>query len=267
MVSRSMLSSESGPRSSSEEDERERAPGNALRLPSSTGRRSVRRIRQHLNPLAAKSIQPAELPEKWLEVAFADPTLPLTIDVGCALGGWCVDSAEADASRNFLGLEIRPAAVEAALGRLARSGVKNAAFIQCNANVDIGRIVGDVHAARVPLERICVQFPDPHFKKKHQKRRVVTPAFADAVSKAVRDSIHEDPTLYVVSDVLDVATQMRDQLRQDPQLEECQDVDEEGWLRESPLSVPTEREAAVLAGLGATSTEPGKAFRALFRPL
>jgi len=38
----------------------------------------------------------------------------------------------------------------------------------------------------------------------------------------------------------------------------------DGWLASSPLAVATERERAVLAGLGATSTEPGTCFRALF---
>ena len=38
------------------------------------------------------------------------------------------------------------------------------------------------------------------------------------------------------------------------------------WLAQSPLELPTEREAAVLAGLGETSTHKGRVYRATFRP-
>jgi len=88
------------------------------------------------------------------------------------LGGWCVESAAADADRNFLGLEIRPVAVDAARRQLDKAGVDaTCAFVQCSANVDLERVLGDAAAAGAPLERVCVQFPDPHFKKKHRKRR------------------------------------------------------------------------------------------------
>ena len=74
-------------------------------------RKRVKRLRHHRNPLSAAATQPAELAEDWARTIFDDRTQPLTVDVGCALGGWCVESASSDASRNFLGLELRPEAV------------------------------------------------------------------------------------------------------------------------------------------------------------
>ena len=220
---------------------------------------------EHINPLASKQVQPIVLDAGWVADAFADPSLPLTVDVGSAMGGWVVESAEAEPSRNYLGLELRPAAHDVAARRLEAAGLGNACFLQCNANVDLERILGDVADAGAPLERVCVQFPDPHFKKKHHKRRVVTPALAATVARALAASAFERPSLYVASDVLEAAEQMRGEFRGAASLVEVGDVDDDGWLLASPLSVATERERAVLAGKGATSTAPGRAFRALFR--
>ena len=79
--------------------------------PTQEKRKRVKRLRHHRNPLSAAATQPAELAEDWARTIFDDRTQPLTVDVGCALGGWCVESASSDASRNFLGLELRPEAV------------------------------------------------------------------------------------------------------------------------------------------------------------
>lgn len=229
-------------------------------------KKRVKRIRQHINPLASKQVQPAVLADDWFAAAFADPGKPLIVDVGSALGGWVVESAADDGGRNWLGLEIRPAAHDVAVGRLAKADVGNAHFLRCNANVDLARILADAAAAGAPLERVCVQFPDPHFKKKHHKRRVVTPELRATIAATLAASTFVSPSAYLVSDVLEAATAMRDEFRGDATLVEVGPWNAGGWLEASPLAVPTERERCVLAGKGETSTAPGTAFRALFTP-
>ncbi len=243
------------------------AAGFQVQRPSPTAaeapkRKRVKRLRHHRNPLSAAATQPAELAEDWAQTIFDDRTQPLTVDVGCALGGWCVESAGTDPARNFLGLELRPEAV--ARAQQSAQSLKNCAFLQCNANVDLGRLLGDLANAGAPLERIAIQFPDPHFKKKHRKRRVCTPELAETISSAVCAS-PIDSSIYVASDVLDIAEEMRERFaaRDELRLEGAYDGD--GWLCASPLQVQTERERAVLAGLGSTSTADC-VYRALFVP-
>ena len=225
-------------------------------------RKRVKRLRHHRNPLSAAASRPAKLAEDWAQTIFDDRTQPLTVDVGCALGGWCVESASSDPSRNFLGLELRPEAV--ARAQQSAETLSNCAFLQCNANVDLGRLLDDLNKAGAPLERVAIQFPDPHFKKKHRKRRVCTPELAETISRAVCAS-PVPASVYVASDVLDVAEEMRERFSACSQLRLEGDYDADGWLCTSPLQVQTERERAVLAGLGATSTADC-VYRALFVP-
>ena len=230
--------------------------------PAQEKRKRVKRLRHHRNPLSAAATQPADFSEDWAQTIFDDTTRPLTVDVGCALGGWCVESAHNDPSRNFLGLELRPEAV--ARAQQSAETLSNCAFLQCNANVDLGRLLGDLADAGAPLERVTIQFPDPHFKKKHRKRRVCTPELAETVSRSICAS-PVSASVYVASDVLDVAEEMRERFAACDELRLEGDYDDDGWLCESPLQVQTERERAVLAGLGSTSTADC-VYRALFVP-
>ena len=72
-------------------------------------------------------------------------------------------------------------------------------------------------------------------------------------------------SVYVASDVLDVAEEMRERFAACSQLRLEGAYDADGWLCASPLQFQTERERAVLAGLGATSTADC-VYRALFVP-
>ena len=87
-----------------------------------------------------------------------------------------------------------------------------------------------------------------HFKKKHRKRRVCTPELAKTVSRSICASPIDQASVYVASDVLDVAEEMRERFAAREELRLEGDYDADGWLCASPLQVQTERERAVLAG-------------------
>ncbi len=63
------------------------------------------RIRQHVNPLKRELQTPAE-PPVWHNV-FADPSLPLCIDIGSGGGRFLLALSRQWPRHNFLGLEIR----------------------------------------------------------------------------------------------------------------------------------------------------------------
>lgn len=210
-------------------------------------------MRQHVNPLAATYQAPIQLAESWTSRLYEDPTLPFHLDIGCARGGFCLKLAESRPDVNVLGLEIRRPVAAFCSQRARDSGLPNVGFLSCNANVDLDRILRGVNQIPSRLTRVSIQFPDPHFKARHQKRRVVQPALVQAIA----DHTDDDCEVFIQSDIEDVAVDMRQQFREHPGfVDVCDDM--EVWLQDNPTGIPTEREIGVLE-------KGGPVYRTLFR--
>ena len=139
------------------------------------------RIRQHVNPLSAKYQKVIQCPE-WPTV-FAKPHQPLHLDIGCARGRFVENLAQHSPEWNVLGVEIRePLVIEANLNR-NRLNLENCYFLFGNINIK-----PDAFLANLPpncLQRVSIQFPDPWFKQRHSKRRVVQPDLVTAIANAL----------------------------------------------------------------------------------
>lgn len=192
------------------------------------------RVRQHVNPLSQKYQQPVPLPE-W-EKIYANPTQPLLLDIGCARGRFLSQLAPSQPEWNFLGLEIRASLVEDANLWREQSGLNNLYYLFCNANNDLDAILATLPPGT--LQRVAIQFPDPWFKKRHQKRRVVQPQLVNGLAA------HLAPggEVLLQSDVEEVAQQMCDRFAESPQF----DRPNPNWLPENPFPMPTEREMMTL---------------------
>jgi tRNA (guanine-N7-)-methyltransferase len=57
---------------------------------------------------------------------------------------------------------------------------KEVHFVFTNATVSLANLLSTYPG---PLVRLCVQFPDPHFKKRHKKRRIIQPGVVQAVKQ------------------------------------------------------------------------------------
>ncbi|KQK08215.1 hypothetical protein BRADI_2g40507v3 [Brachypodium distachyon] len=137
------------------------------------------RIRQHVNPLSASFVEPTGPPD-WKEV-FEDPLLPLMVDIGCGSGRFLVWLAKNSRERrNYLGLEIRQKLVERTQFWVTELGLRNVYFMFANATVSFEQIVSSYPG---PLLLVSILCPDPHFKKKHHKRRVLQTQLVDSITK------------------------------------------------------------------------------------
>lgn len=104
---------------------------------------------------------------------------------------------------NFLGLEIREPLVERAREWSQRLGYQgNVYYLGGNASISLRGILETYPGT---VKDVFVQFPDPHFKKKHRKRRIFQPGLV----YAVRDLLPTGGRLYLTSDVLMTAKAMR----------------------------------------------------------
>lgn len=246
------------------------------------------RTRQHVNPLR-REFQEARAAPDWAAAFPECPPgagAPLAVDVGSGSGRFLLllarRGAEGHAALplwapgasgapcNHLGLEIRGPLAERANGWADFTGLRGRVRFEgaCNAAVCLGPWLRSYPG---PVGLVCLQFPDPHFKARHWKRR----PWREGDGRLVRDvaeSLEVGGRVYLQTDVLDVALDMRraffagagDRLAPDLEAGHGEGaggraffVPEEGveggadgwqgagWLRGNPLGTPTEREMLV----------------------
>ena len=179
-----------------------------------------KKLRQHVNPLAAQHQTPVKLADDWLVSSFANPALPFVIDVGCAKGGWPLQFAQSNPHLNVLGLEIREPCVAYALRRKAYWKVPNVHFLSLNANVDLNRVFVDIKRIS-DVDLVTIQFPDPHFKARHKKRRVVNENFVSCIA----EHLSPEKRVFIQSDILEVSEHMVECFSDSPSFLPCEGYD------------------------------------------
>ena len=107
-------------------------------------------------------------------------------------GQFLLDLAAKRPQWNVLGLEIRDHFVESAIKRAKEQSLSNLHAVVANANIHLGELVEDASVGFV-----SINFPDPWFKKKHHKRRIVR----NDVIKLFTHSLKSDGMLHVSTDV------------------------------------------------------------------
>ena len=153
-------------------------------------------MRQHVNPLSSNFKQIEKIPS--LNEMFGDSKSNLHLDIGCAAGEFLFDLALFNTSWNYLGIEIREKLVKNAKFKVFRKEIKNLYFIFGNAN----NILNDFQCKFIikNLKSISFNFPDPWFKKRHHKRRIIQPEFINILS----NSLQKGTLIFVKTDVKDL---------------------------------------------------------------
>ncbi|WP_296418265.1 tRNA (guanosine(46)-N7)-methyltransferase TrmB [Vulcanococcus sp. DEBay_Sum22DG08_74] len=194
-------------------------------------------MRQHVNPLSRFFQLPLELPPP--QELFSDPGQPVHLDIGCARGRFLLALAQQQPEFNHLGVEIRRALVAAAEADRQQLGLGNLHYLFCNANISVEGWLTALAPGQLDL--VSIQFPDPWFKKRHHKRRVLQPALLLAIAAALEPG----KRLFMQSDILDVIEPMV-AVTEASGCFSRPATDARPWRADNPLPVPTERETYVL---------------------
>ena len=194
------------------------------------------RIRQHVNPLSRKFQQSIALPD-WHHI-YNSPHYPLHLDIGCARGGFLLQMAQLQPERNFLGIEIRESLVTSANRKRDELNLTNLHYLFGNINTSATTLLKSL--PKNCLHYITIQFPDPWFKQKHKKRRVVQPELV----RILVDYLVDGGMVFLQSDIEEVAIEMRERFAAHSCLVRQHS---ETWLDGNPLPVATERELYVLS--------------------
>lgn len=229
-----------------------------LNLKENVGEFGGVRTRQHVNPLKASLMAPVE-PPNWEDV-FEDTRLPLMVDIGSGSGRFLILLAKRFlGSKNFLGLDIRDKLVERSQFWAKELTLSNIDFMVANATFTFGTLVSTYPG---PLTCVSILCPDPHFKKRHHKRRILQEPLVDAIIS----NLACGGQILVQSDVHEVVVDMRQQLDGRFGTIQHMDVhhpnlcDDDGWLIDNPIGIRTEREIHA-------QSEGAKIYRRMYEKL
>jgi len=143
------------------------------------GRRALRKLDPSLD--LSKHLKTLEqLPRPWDDTALFGRRAPLEVEVGPGKGLFLSNAASARPDANFLGMEIAAKYAGFAASMLAKRNVSNALVVQADALRIFAELLPDAS-----LRAVHVYFPDPWWKKRHKKRRVMRESFICDVQRTL----------------------------------------------------------------------------------
>ena len=188
-------------------------------------------MRQHVNPLSQFFQLPLSLPSK--NILFEKSHYPIHLDIGSAKGEFLIELATKYPDWNFVGLEIREPLVSLCEKKRRKLGLSNLKFLFCNVNVSLDEWLSDLDYGQ--LKRVSIQFPDPWFKRKHFKRRVLKTNILNSIAKAMS----KDGEIFIQSDIFKLIEYMTNTIDENRYFTR-KNVGES--IDENPYNVMTDRE-------------------------
>jgi tRNA (guanine-N7-)-methyltransferase len=187
-----------------------------------------RRVRHHVNPLGGRFLDTRA-------VRIERGGRPLEVELGCADARFLFERAPRHPDVEFVGVEIREPLVDE-VNELARErGIANLRAVFANITTELDTLFGDG-----ALRRIFVNFPDPWFKARHHKRRLMTPELARVLAR----KLEPGGELLFQSDIWDLGIDAMCVLEGEDALV---NTAEEPWtfLRDNPYEEKSLREVRV----------------------
>ena len=195
-------------------------------------------MRQHVNPLNRNFNEIEKIPS--LVEMFGDSKLNLHLDIGCASGEFLFDLALFNTSWNYLGIEIREKLAKTAKLKVQEREIKNLYFVFGNAY----NILNDFQSESIirNLKSISFNFPDPWFKKRHYKRRIIQPEFINILS----NSLQRGSLIFIKTDVKDLFDYMNSTIESNFNFKKINQQDFNYSDSFNPNKVKTNREKYVM---------------------
>lgn len=160
----------------------------------------------------------AELAPRWVLPFAARPLdfdaafgrrAPRVVEIGFGMGDATAQIAQGRSDTDFLGIEVHPPGVGALLQRIEERGLANLRIVQHDAVEVLEQMV-----APGALAGVHVFFPDPWHKKRHNKRRLIQPAFVALLASRLDSGGY----LHCATDWQPYAEQMLEVLSAEPAL-------------------------------------------------
>jgi len=139
-------------------------------------KRAPRHPRDEPDEAGVRAVQLAPQPRLALPGLFGREA-PLGVEIGVGAGEAIAAAALGRPEWDWLGFEVYEKALASTMGRLGTQGAANVRLICADG-------VGGLEWLLAPgsVAELHTYFPDPWPKKRHHKRRLITPAFVDLVA-------------------------------------------------------------------------------------
>lgn len=121
-----------------------------------------------------------QLPRPWDAAALFGRAAPLEIEVGSGKGLFLRTAAAAQPEVDFLGIEVVRKYAEFTAAGLSKAGLRNAMIVAGDGLRIFQELIPDNSLAAVH-----VYFPDPWWKMRHRKRRVMRESFLRDVERTL----------------------------------------------------------------------------------
>ncbi|MCC7084150.1 MAG: tRNA (guanosine(46)-N7)-methyltransferase TrmB [Pirellulales bacterium] len=131
------------------------------------GRRALRKIDPSLD-LSRHLLAINQLPKPWNQAVLFGREAPLEMEVGSGKGLFLAEAATLRPECNFLGIEISQRYARYCAARLVKANLQNARMLEADGQRVLAEFLPSESAAAVH-----VYFPDPWWKERHKKRRVM----------------------------------------------------------------------------------------------
>jgi tRNA (guanine-N7-)-methyltransferase len=181
------------------------------------------RIRQHVNPLKSDfftiPLAPLALPAG----------VPVEVELGSAEAYFLMERAVTAPAGFYVGVEIRRDRVDGANAECVQRGLDNVISVFANMSVDLPRLL-----PTGSVQRFWLNFPDPWFKARQHKRRVVSPALAAELEALLAPG----GEVFVATDIFDIALDAMSALEE----RFVNQLAPWSFLRASPVTAKSRRE-------------------------
>ena len=143
------------------------------------GRRFLRKVDANLD--LSFHLRSIEDLDPWNPSEWYGRTAPLEIEVGSGKGLFIANAASSTPTHDFLGIEIAGKYCRFCAARLNKLNISNAFMMHGDAQPLFERIIPDTQLAAVHI-----YFPDPWWKKRHHKRRIMNESFLRQVHRVLQ---------------------------------------------------------------------------------
>ncbi len=161
-----------------------------------------------LEELGPRFVLPYQSKARDLSAAFGREARRV-LEIGFGMGQATAEIARHHPETDYLGVEVHTPGVGALLKLIGEQDLTNLRIIQHDAVEVLRHMIPEAG-----LDGIHIFFPDPWHKKRHHKRRLIQPAFAELLASRLKPGGY----LHLATDWQDYAEQMLAVLTASPHL-------------------------------------------------